>query len=150
MKFLPIFIASLLTFLAILAASCDKTNTADRSFENFMNYSFKQGQKLDDFLAMTTGPLQAKLSSLSPEEIQEFLGVNNLKKKKLKITLQKCTPTQCFLTYIIQYDVQQAAQTDFAVEAKKIAELQLIDGHWKVADIVNQKTFIEAKQSINP
>ena len=150
MKFIPITIASLLTFLAILAASCDKANTADRSFENFMNYSFKPGQKLDDFLAMTTGPLHAKLDSLSPEEIQEFLGVKNLKKKKLKITLQKCSPTQCFLTYIIQYDVQQATQTDFAVEAKKIAELQLVDGRWKVADIVNQKTFIEAKQSIIP
>ena len=150
MKLIPIMIASLLTLLAIFSASCDKTHTADRAFENFMAYSFKHGQKLDDFLAMTTGPLQMKLSSLTPEEIQEFLGVDNLKKKKLKITLQKCAPTQCFLTYIIQYDVQQAAQTDFAVEAKKIAELQLVDGRWKVADIVNQKTFIEAKQSINP
>ncbi|MBP5297185.1 MAG: hypothetical protein J6Y94_07645 [Bacteriovoracaceae bacterium] len=76
--------------------------------------------------------------------------MDRLKKKKFKITLQKCTPRQCFITYIIQYDVQEVKVTDFAIEAKKIAELRLVDGHWKVADIVNQKTYIEAKQSINP
>ena len=150
MKLMPFLIALLFTLLAVLGASCDKANTADKALENFINYNFKSGHQMDDFLAMTTGGLNQKLANLSPEEIQEFLGVDKLKKKKLKITLQKCTPQQCFITYIIQYDVQEAKTTDFAVEAKKIAELQLIDGRWKVADIVNQKTFIEAKESINP
>ena len=150
MKLMPLLLALLFTLLAILGASCDKANTADKALESFINYNFKSGQKMDDFLAMTTGGLHQKLATLSPPEIQEFLGVDNLKKKKLKITLQKCTSQQCFITYIVQYDVQEAAAPDFAVEAKKIAELQLIDGRWKVADIVNQKTFIEAKQSINP
>ena len=147
---MPLLLALLFTLLAIFGASCDKANTADKALENFINYNFKSGQKMDDFLAMTTGGLHQKLATLSPTEIQEFLGVDNLKKKKLKITLQKCTSQQCFITYIVQYDVQESAAPDFAVEAKKIAELQLIDGRWKVADIVNQKTFIEAKQSINP
>ncbi|MBP5297186.1 MAG: hypothetical protein J6Y94_07650 [Bacteriovoracaceae bacterium] len=54
MKLMPFFLALLFTFLAVFGASCDKANTADKAFANFMNYSFKSGQKLDDFLAMTT------------------------------------------------------------------------------------------------
>jgi len=97
---------------------------------------------------MTTGPIHEKISEMSEEDLEKFLDVKDLKKRKLKVLIKNCEEEICYLTYVLKYVQGADIPKDFTVEVKKIAQINKVDKKWLLADVSNVKTFIEAKKEL--
>lgn len=142
MKFL------IISILVLTIASCTKKSTPEKVLNDFINYRFESSQSKDDLLEMTTGQLYQKIDSLEGKELEEFLDSKDLKKKKLKVLLKNCEGEQCFLTYVLGYGQGAANPQDFGIEVKKIAKVERDGQVWKVSEVSNVKTYIEAKKEL--
>ena len=99
-------------------------------------------------LDRVTGKMRASLEGMSEEDFIKFADLRNVKRDSFKVLSKSCQEKRCFLTYAIAY--QTKTEAHFFSEVKKIAELQLIDGKWLIADVSNVKTYHEALEAINP
>ena len=70
------------------------------------------------------------------------------KKRYFKILKSQCTGQKCSISYIIKYDRFDGDKKSFAVETKKMAILENVEGVWKIADITNIKEFHEPTNPI--
>ncbi|MBT3584967.1 MAG: hypothetical protein HN509_08675 [Halobacteriovoraceae bacterium] len=147
MKFLPFLISIFLVF-----SSCTKKKTPEEMLTDFVNYRFSSNQDRQTILEKTTGGLNVKIASMSDDEFAAFVDLKGFRKKKLKINLKKCTEKQCFITYTLGYDQkirENEKKEPFSVEIKKIAELHLDSGIWKVNDVNNVKTYYNSQENID-
>lgn len=145
MKKLPVYLLLVLG----LAFGCTKKSTPEKTLKDYIDYRFSSGQDKDDLLDMTTGALQEKISDMGEEELKKFLEIDKLKKKRLKILLKNCQETECSLTYMLSYSQGDSKPKDFGIEVKKIAQLMKIENSWKISDVSNVKTYIEAKKNLD-
>lgn len=145
MKKLPFY----LFLLFGLAIGCTKKSTPEKTLKDYIDYRFSSGQDKEDLLEMTTGPLQEKISEMEEDDLKKFLEVDKLQKKKLKILLKNCQETECSLTYILSYSQGESRPKDFGIEVKKIAQLLKIENSWKLSDVSNVKTYIEAQKNLD-
>lgn len=100
----------------------------------------------------TTGEILEATSTLSDEELENNSKMGNVKKAQTKIVMKKCeSDDKCVVTYIVEYTYQSSTEKNasFKNEVKKIAEIQKVDGSWKIASVTNLKTYIEAKEPID-
>lgn len=141
-------ILSLLLTIVIFNG-CTKKSTPEKVLNDFINYRFQTSQSKDSLLDMTTEPLKERIGSLEGKELEEFLNVKDLKKKKLKILVKNCEGQTCFLTYVLGYGQGESNPKDFGVEVKKIAKIEQIGQEWKVAEVSNVKTYIEARKELD-
>ena len=87
---------------------------------------------------------------MKEDDLEDLFKVDKYRKRNFKIISEKCSEEKCFMTYVLEYDVLTAQKTrDFVSEVKKIAELQRINQEWKIANIDNIKTFIDATTPID-
>jgi len=135
-------------FLVIAFASCTKKSTPEKVLNDFVNYRFNTSQSKDELLEMTTGELYERINSMEGKDLEEFLNVKDLKKRKLKVLLKNCEENECFLTYVLRYGQGAANPKDFGIEVKKIAKVEREGQTWKVAEVSNVKTYIEAKKEL--
>ena len=138
----------ILVFLCFLAFACTKKSTPERTLQDYVDYRFNKSQEKDDLLEMTTGTLYERISIMEDEQLKNFLKGERLQKKRLKILLKNCQDTQCFLTYILTYSQGTENPKEFGVEVKKIAQLDKVGESWKISDVSNVKTYIEAKKDL--
>lgn len=145
MKYLVLFL------VMVLAFSCDKKSQGpSETLTNFIEYRFSSSQTKDGLLKYMTAKASEEISNLKEEDLADLLKVEKYRKRNFKIVSEKCDENKCYMTYVLEYDVLAANSTrDFVSEVKKIAELQKIDGEWKVANIDNIKTFIDATRPID-
>lgn len=134
--------------LLILFAGCTKESTPETALEDFIQYRFQSGQSKEDILEMTTGPLHEKLNEMSDEDLEKFIDVKDLKKRKLKVLIKNCEEDTCYLTYVLRYVQGKETPRDFSVEVKKIAQINKVEDKWLLADVSNVKTYIEAKKEL--
>lgn len=138
----------LVFLLSTFFAACTKKSTPEKTLQNYVDYRFTKSQEKEDLLEMTTGSLYDRISEMEEEELKNFLSGEALKKRRLKILLKNCQDTKCFLTYILTYTQGAGNPKDFGVEVKKIAQLDKIGESWKISDVSNVKTYIEAKKDL--
>jgi hypothetical protein len=143
------FLVTLLVAVG-LSISCTNKQTPENALQEFVTYSFTENQKKEFYLDRTTGAFKELLRTMTDEEMAKFFNVKDLQKNKFKITLEKCSDKQCFLTYTLYYKVNDGAKPEYEVEVKKIAEMQKDSDTWKVANIENIKTYIDSRNPIVP
>lgn len=134
--------------LLLLLVGCIKESTPESALEDFINYRFQSGQSKEDILEMTTGPLLDKLNEMSDEDLEKYIDVKDLKKRKLKVLIKNCEEETCYLTYVLRYVKGKESPKDFSVEVKKIAQVNKVKDKWLLADVSNVKTYIEAKKEL--
>lgn len=142
---------AILVLVMVLAFACDKKAQGPaETLTNFIEYRFSNTQTKDGLLKFMTSKASEEISNLKEEDLADLLKVEKYRKRNFKIISEKCDENKCFMTYVLEYDVLAPNSTrDYVSEVKKIAELQKIDGEWKVANIDNIKTFIDATRPID-
>lgn len=134
--------------LALVGACTKRSLTAQESLEDYLNMSFTAGESRESHLSKTTGVLQEQISQMSDEDFAQYVNIEGVNKKKFKVMLSNCNEDKCFITYNLTYDEGTKSTPNSTVEVRKIAELWLEEGEWKVADVNNVKTHIEGKFEI--
>ncbi|MCF8058028.1 MAG: hypothetical protein K9K67_01930 [Bacteriovoracaceae bacterium] len=132
----------------LLIISCTKKSTPEKALKEFIEYRFSQGQDKEDLLEMTTGSLNSRIEDMEGEDLTAFLKAEALQKRRLKVLLKNCEDTKCFLTYILTYSQGSGNPKDFGIEVKKIAQLEKVGETWKLSDVSNVKTYIEAHKDL--
>jgi hypothetical protein len=131
-----------------LIFGCTKKSTPEKTLKDFISYRFKDSQSRDSLVEMTTNPLRERISALEGKELEDFLNVKDLKRKKLKVLVKNCEGSTCFLTYVLGYGQGKSNPKEFGIEVKKIAKIEQIDKVWKISEVSNVKTYIEAKSEL--
>lgn len=134
--------------LLFLIVGCAKDSTPESALKDFIQYRFESGQSKGEILEMTTGQIYQKISEMSEEDLEKFVDIKDLKKRKLKVLVKNCEEDICYLTYILSYVKGNEVPKDFMIEVKKIAQINKVDKKWLLADVTNVKTFIEAKKEL--
>jgi hypothetical protein len=142
-------------FVILLAAffmlSCMEDKLSPESaLKNFVEARFDAVVTKNFILERVTGKLKQGLENTTDEEFAKFSDLRNMKKDSFKILTKSCQEKQCFITYSVSYKTFQNDKSAFSTEVKKIAELEMIDGKWLIADVSNVKTYVEAIDPINP
>lgn len=138
----------LLIFFSVLFFGCDNEKSAEETLREFISYRFQKDQSKDQILSFVTGELHSKISSMNAQDMEKFVNSNTLVKKKLKIVLENCNETQCFITYTLAYDKILDDSSRYQMETKKIAELTKLDSIWKISEVTEIKSFMEATTPI--
>ena len=136
-------------FSLFFLISCTKKQSAEETLYSFVKYRFKENQSKDILLSQTTGILFKKIEDMDADTFKKFITNKQLKLKKYKVDLIKCTDIVCFITYTLSYNQTDKSGPKYLTEIKKIAELQLEGGLWKIADVSNIKTYIDSKRPLN-
>ncbi len=135
--------------LSLALISCNGPDTPEAALRDFINLRFKGGFEKASVLERTTGELYGRIEAMEESEFEEFAKVNLSDSYKLKILLSKCEETQCFLTYTLDYGMNESSDSNARLEVRKIAELQKVEQTWKVADVSELKTHIEMKNQLD-
>lgn len=106
--------------------------------------------KRDEILNLATGKYWSEVNALNDEEFTKYENLKNIKKNTLRLISTKCSEKECFITYSLAYETLENSKSVFSSEVKKVAELRLEEGDWKIADINTIKTFHESLEPINP
>lgn len=138
-----------LILILLLLASCTKKESAEDVLAAFIKYRFNSYQDKPMLVEMTTGLLNEKISDMDEETFKLFTSTSDLKMRKYKVILSKCSEESCYLTYTLSYDESDEQGRKYETEIKKIAELSKVDDRWKISDVTNVKTFIDAKRPIS-
>lgn len=139
----------LLVALSLVLFSCNGPDTPEAALKDFINLRFKGGFDKESVLEKTTGELNGRISAMEESEFEEFAKVNLSDSYKLKVLLSKCEQAQCFLTYTLDYGMNESSDSNARLEVRKIAELHKIEDTWKVADVSELKTHIEMKNQLD-
>lgn len=138
----------LFIFLISLVA-CDK---GAKSPEGLINMYVKDltTSKVDKeyFKKYTTGKLWESVEGLEDDEFKKFIDLSKVKNPRVKILNKNCVVETCTMTYIVKYEVHLDKKDKFASEVKKIAILLKEGEDWKISEVTNVKTYLEAKTSI--
>lgn len=129
-------------------AGCAKKDNSETVLKSFINDFFSQKMTKSDYLDYLAGSLYEEVDAMSDEDFSEYIVTGNYKKKKFKILLKSCSDDHCNLTYILKYAQKGSENEKYNVDVKKIAQLDKIDGQWKIMNITNAKTYIESKNTI--
>ena len=140
----------LLLVLLVFFVSCDKgAKTPEGLLNMYVQDLVNKNVDKEYFEKYTTGKLWDSVAELSEEEFKDFIKTGSLKNPRIDISNKSCLGSQCTLTYIIKYDVNKDDKRAFKSEVKKVATLVKDGEFWKISEVSNVKTFIEAEQGID-
>jgi len=114
----------------------------------FVNLRFSNNQSLEKIKSYLGPDLSGQLEKLTQEQIDNYIGLNKRKLMKIKINAETCDGVKCLLTYTITYEEKMDKNDQVSVETKKIAELQKLDGNWKIINIDEVKSYLNYKEPI--
>ena len=138
-----------LIVLVMIAASCNKQSGPEGVLSEYINKFLSKRMSKREVLEYLGKDLKKSITEMNDVEYNAYLDKNSFEKRSFRILHQSCTDTKCNITYVVKYRQKTLASGEYNVDVKKIAELQKIDELWKITDIENSKTFIEAKKSID-
>jgi hypothetical protein len=139
-----------LVFTLVLAACTQREGTPESALKDFVQGSLGQVITREFVLKRVTGKLEQSVTHMSDEDFNSFSNMTALQQDGFKVLSKSCQETRCFLTYTVAYGTNRDKQRAFKTEAKKIAEMTMVDGKWLISDVSNVKTFHEALEPINP
>lgn len=137
------------TILFLLNGCQKKNQTPEDSLKSYINRRLDGSLiKRDEILNLATGKYWSEVNALNDEEFTKFESLKNIKKNTLRLISSKCSDNNCFITYSLAYDTMENEKRAFSSEVKKVAEMKLEDGVWKIADINTIKTFHESIEAL--
>lgn len=143
MKLIFAFVGILVMFVA-----CDKgAKTPDGLLKKYVEDFTTKKLDREYFEKFTTGKILESVQALTDEEFEKFANTKKASKARVSIINQNCQETKCSITYLVKYE-SDVNKDIYKSEVKKIAQLVKNEEFWKVADVVNVKTYIEAQQNI--
>jgi hypothetical protein len=142
--------AAKLLLLAFLGACTQGEMKPENVLKEFVDGSVGNVVNREFVLQRVTGKMEQSVIHMSEEEFALFANLTSLQKEGFKVLSKSCQTTRCFLTYTVTYLSGKPEQSKFKTEVKKIAEVNLVNGKWLIADVSNVKTFHEALEPINP
>lgn len=139
----------LLSFLFLFASCLNENLSPESALKDFIEARMGSTVTREFVLEKVTGKMLQSLENMSDEDFQKFADLRNVRKDSFKVLSKSCQENRCFLTYSIAYKTT-LEKASFSSEVKKIAELQLIENKWFIADVSNIKTYHEANEPISP
>ncbi len=135
----------------LILFGCRSQNKPEEALKNYMSDRLSgRLTSRDAILTHATGKYWAAINALSDEEFKKFENLSQVKQNSYKLLSSKCTNDTCYLTYSVGYSTIENQKKTFSSEVKKVAELKMEQGEWKIADISNLKTYHESLEPLNP
>jgi hypothetical protein len=135
--------------VALLSQSClQETISPEGTLKEFIESRMGQTVTREYILDKVTGKMRQSIENISDEEFKKFADLKNVQQNSFKVLSKSCQENKCFLTYSISFKTN-VESSHFQSEVKKIAEIQLVDGRWLIAEVSNVKTYHEAMEPIN-
>jgi hypothetical protein len=139
----------LISTLVLFFQGCDRSKKGpEDALRSFVQYRFTVGHSRDGLLERTTGELYEHIKALEGDGLKEYMALADLKNKSLRIQTSKCEEQKCHLTFDLKYSKTGKEGQDFEIENRKIAELRLVNGDWKISDVSNVKSYIDMNKEI--
>jgi len=149
---------SILVIVAILSLilSCQKNESAKETLSKFIDLRFQNNQTIESVSFYLDGAAKDLVSQMNAEEQKEFLVSDNHKKISFEIEHDNCQGNNedCSLTYRLKYRVLDKEMTKdssgYEIAVKKIVKMHKVANQWKIYDISNVKTNIDAEKPLTP
>ena len=135
---------SISLMLLLILLGCSTKNSPEECLTKFVTKRFAGESNKRGLLKYLSGPVYKQVNEMSSDEFETFIDFSKRKLNKLDIELKKCEENSCNVTYTISYNVKEKAGIQHKVEVKKIAKIDLFDDGWRIVNISNVKSFIEA------
>ncbi len=139
----------LILMMIFISVACTKKNTPEGVLSDFISKRFEGNIDKEVIVEYITGELAQEIETMSDEEFNEFVAIDQLKKRKLVISNKSCENNKCYLTYLLSYNTIEDGQKAFQTDTKKIAEISNTESGWKISKITHLKTFHDSKQEID-
>ena len=138
------------TVLIFVLGGCTKgTDTPEGALGEYIQKATESSKGKSFYLDRTTGKLFAAIESMDEDEFKSFTKIENISAVNFKILYKNCRASECFLTYEIEYQQKNEENQQFESISKKIAQLNEVDGQWKISDVTNVKSYIDSKTPLN-
>lgn len=137
-------------FLMFAAACVQDNNSPEGALKEYVESRFGNVVTREYILERVTGKMRLGFENMPEEDFKKYADLRNFKKQSFKVLSKSCQEKRCFLTYLVSFQTLKGEKTEFTTEVKKIAELNLVEGKWLIADVSNIKTYLEALEPINP
>jgi len=124
-----------------------KAQTPEEVLREYVTYRFSPGQTKEKLLEFTTGETSSKVESLTEDQFKSYINTGVYRLKNIKVVLKSCTENTCSITYILSYNRTQGEP--LLNEIKKVAELELVEGSWRIKDVSTVKTYFESEVPID-
>ncbi len=134
---------------ALLLSGCFKEKGAEETLSNFVKERFSGSLDRNEMGDYLSGQMKDSILSMEEEEFEKFSDLSKYKKKIFKIVHANCSEAKCFITYLISYDQYGESTKDYRVDNKKIAEMIKIESAWKIENVTNVKTYIDAENALD-
>ncbi len=143
-------ISLLVVILSTFVIGCDRgAKTPEGLIRMFVNDLSNTQVEKSYFEKYTTGKVWDSVADLNEEDFNKFANHKKTKNAKVKILNKNCEIAKCTLTYIVSYSLSGANKSDFKSEVKKAAVLVKDGDIWKISEVANIKTFLEATNAID-
>jgi hypothetical protein len=141
----------LLSIFVVMFVSCDKgAKTPEGLLKMYVNdLTGSSSISKDYFEKYTTGKLWNSVVDLDEEDFKKFISMGKVKNAKVQVSNKNCVAQQCTLSYIVKYDTMENSKKTFKSEVKKVAILVKEGEIWKISEVSNIKTYIEASVPID-
>ena len=138
----------ILSLLFVLASCIEESLTPESALKNFVEARIGSVVTRQFVLERVTGPMRQSFEVMDDKDFEKFADLRNVKKDSFKIISKSCQEKKCFITYSVGYKTD-AEGAKYSSEVKKIAEVNLVEGKWLIADVSNIKTYHESLEPIN-
>jgi hypothetical protein len=136
--------------LLVLFACTPVLEGPENALKTYINYRFRVDQKKDVLLDLSGGKLRETMASFDEQEFKALYLRPSQKLKKLKVNYKNCSENECFITYTLSVLTLKEGKEQYITDIKKIARLVLEKSGWKIHEVTNSKTYINAKEAISP
>lgn len=104
----------------------------------------------DNYSDYASQELLESIQSMDEEEFKIFQEQSNVDGVRVEILSESCQQSKCTITYVTKYETKTSDGSIYESEVRKLAELLKEDEGWRVTSVKNVKTYLEAKEGLNP
>lgn len=104
----------------------------------------------DSYADYAAKDLLESITSMDEEEFKNFQEQSNVDGVRVDILSESCQEFACTITYVTKYQTKTSDGSIYGSEVRKLAELIKGDDGWRVTSVKNVKTYLEAKEGLNP
>ncbi len=128
---------------------CEKNDQPEDVLSSYIEQFLSKSLSKSEALELLGKELKESVAQMDDSDYSGYLERNSFKKRSFRIILKNCHEDKCHITYILKYRQKTLDTKEYNIDIKKIAQIEKIEDQWKITDIENLKTFIDAKNSID-
>jgi hypothetical protein len=124
-----------------------KAQTPEEVLREYITYRFSSEQTKEKLLEFTTGEISAKVEALTEDQFKRYTNIGIYRLNNMKVLLKSCSEKACSITYILSFS--RVKGESLLNEIKKVAEIELVEGSWRIKDVSTVKTYFESDVPID-